>query len=568
MKSTSDSCSNGLDCLFVHVPKFSSEYLPLGEFINITYMPMGLLALAEIALRHGHSSEVIHLGVEWILDPEYSVTQEFRKRRIRAVGLPLYWHYQSYDVLQVAKAIKRVSPETFVFLGGLTASYFAEEILREFPCIDAILAGQAEKPLLALLGELDQDAPCLGAVPSLSFRTDGEIRSNALYVAGTGDLNALVFADFSPLRHAITYVESFGFPLAFSKEYEPEEHRLHNTMGRAFFPLCVGRGCPVRCSYCGGNVETLRRVNGCNRLLWRDPERVLDDIRRAIDAGYQTVSLCFDPTPRDDEYYVGLFERIRNGGLKADLYFENWALPTPRFLDAFARTFDSGDSYIAYSPDSANEQVRRLNKGFFYTNEEMLKTIRMTEERGIPLDVFFSLPLPGETLREAMETRDMMAELRDRYSNIRRLMAWSVQLEPGSPQYERPAQFDMVTARHCFMDFYRAHGGEHSDTYSSLGFKINHYFGDDRDNGGIPEFEAHIQHLKCMEFCFLSPDPRKSVGPADGRRHCLERRRRIAKRRGVAAEQSIIGGAHKYAAAREQMRAGLETWKRPEWVDE
>ena len=30
-----------LDCLFIHTPKADNHYLPLGDFFNITYMPMG-----------------------------------------------------------------------------------------------------------------------------------------------------------------------------------------------------------------------------------------------------------------------------------------------------------------------------------------------------------------------------------------------------------------------------------------------------------------------------------------------------------------------------------------------
>ena len=36
-----------MHCLFLHIPKFSNVYLPLGEFMNVTYMPMGLPALAN-----------------------------------------------------------------------------------------------------------------------------------------------------------------------------------------------------------------------------------------------------------------------------------------------------------------------------------------------------------------------------------------------------------------------------------------------------------------------------------------------------------------------------------------
>ena len=59
-----------LDCLFVHVPKADNHYLPFGDFFNITYMPMGVTAIAEVLQRSGKRVEVIHLGVEWLEDPD------------------------------------------------------------------------------------------------------------------------------------------------------------------------------------------------------------------------------------------------------------------------------------------------------------------------------------------------------------------------------------------------------------------------------------------------------------------------------------------------------------------
>ena len=93
-----------LDCLFVHVPKADNHYLPFGDFFNITYMPMGVLAIAEVLRRAGKRVEVLHLGVEWLEDPDFDLIADLAGKRIRAIGLPLYWHYQSYDVIEVGRA--------------------------------------------------------------------------------------------------------------------------------------------------------------------------------------------------------------------------------------------------------------------------------------------------------------------------------------------------------------------------------------------------------------------------------------------------------------------------------
>jgi len=551
-----------LDCLFVHAPKADNNYLPFGDFFNITYMPMGLLAIADQVRRRGYTTEVVHLGVEWVVDPEFSVISHYDGASIRAIGLSLYWHYQSYDVIEVARALRAAHPEAYIFLGGITASYFAKQILERFDFIDAVVSGHAEGSCPLLVKVLAEGGD-LGTVPGMFHRiASGEIIDNGRNWMGlmheVPGLNDLVYGDLSLMKNGSVYASQFGFPLAYGREYSRKENRSMLSMARSFFPLFIGRGCPWQCTFCGGNRDTLRRVNGTNKLQWRAYPAVIDDIVRARDAGYKTMALCFDPTPKRDKYYVGLFQAIRAAKLDVDFYFECWGLPTPQFIKEFRLTFPSPESYVAVSPDSGNDDVRKRNKQPYYTSAELFEALDLFEEYDVKFDVFYTIALPGEVLATARETQQQINRIAAEYQHARRLMTWSVQLEPGSAQFERPEQFNMVTDRSGFIDFYRAHGGDRSDTYSGLGYKIRDYFGDSRDQGGIPEFEQHLQHLKCMEFCFLGRDPRFWNSPAQGRKHCFERRTLLAKRRNMPLPSKPISANYNYfdAVADEKLKRG------------
>ncbi|MFT5430226.1 MAG: radical SAM superfamily enzyme YgiQ (UPF0313 family) [Myxococcota bacterium] len=558
-----------LDCLLVHTPKADNHYLPFGDFFNITYMPMGLLAIAEQLRRRGSSVDLVHLGVEWVVDSAFNIATDTDGQTIRAIGLSLYWHYQSYDAIEVARALKAAHPEAFVFLGGLTAGYFAKQIVEQFPFIDAVVAGHAEGSAVRLVETLREGGD-LGRIPGMIHRdADGNVVDN-----GKGPhldwwspaLDDLVYGDMTVMRHPEIYADTFGFPLAYGREFSRRENQSMLTMARAFFPLFVGRGCPWMCTFCGGNRETLRKVNGSNKLQWRDPKAVLADVRRALDAGYKTMALCFDPTPQKDAYYVELFQLIASQNLDVDFYFECWGLPTPRFVREFRKAFPSPESYIAVSPDSGNDAVRKRNKQPLYTSADLFKTLQTFDDHEVKFDVFYTIALPGEVLETARDTQRQINHIAATYKHPRRLMTWSVQLEPGSPQFERPASFDMVTDRSNFLDFYRVHGGDRADTYSSLGYKIANYFGDGRDEGGIAEFERHLQHLKCMEFCFLGRDPRFWASPANGRQHCLERRQMLADRRGIQKPTRAIGPGYDYTDVLAEEKALRPTRERHSWV--
>jgi len=556
-----------LDCLFVHAPKADNHYLPLGDFFNITYLPMGLPALANLLRADGWRTEIVHLGLQWLVDPETTIVDLVDGQRIRAIGLSLYWHYQSYDAIEAARALKAAHPEAFVFLGGVTASYFARELVERFEFVDAVVTGHGEGPIRALIAALATDGD-LGAVPGLVLRSgDGVVETRgAASTAPAPPLDQLAYGDLSALRDAETYARTFGFPLAYGREFDAHENRTMLSMGRAFFPLMTGRGCPYKCTFCGGNRKTLARINGTAKVTWRSPERVLDDVRAALDHGYQTMSLCFDPVPQKDAYYRELFRQIRESRLDVDFYFECWGLPTRDFVRDFRRTFPNPESYLAISPDAGDEAVRRANKQPFYTDAQMFQALDWLKEDRVSADVFFTLALPGEDLASARKTSALKARIAHDYPNARRIMTWTVQLEPGSPQFEQPGDYGMLTDRSSFLDFYNAHGGDRADTYSSLGFKIQGYFGDERDQGDIADFERHLQHLKCMEFCFLAKDPRRFNDPASGRDHCFERRKSLAERRGTPAPQLAIGPDVTYFDALAEERRLRPSRPRHSWV--
>lgn len=54
----------------------------------------------------------------------------------------------------MAKIVKEKCPQTFITLGGFTASYFAQEIMENYPFIDSIIKGEGEIPIRELAKKL------------------------------------------------------------------------------------------------------------------------------------------------------------------------------------------------------------------------------------------------------------------------------------------------------------------------------------------------------------------------------------------------------------------------------
>jgi radical SAM superfamily enzyme YgiQ (UPF0313 family) len=505
-----------MDCLFVHVPKFKNYYRPIGEYTFINYMPMGVLALADLLTSEGYETEVLHLGVEWIEDKGFSLIDYIRRRKPRIVAFSLHWHPQSYEVLEQARQVKEAFPEVFVLLGGLTASFYHREIMERFPWVDAVIRGEGEVPLLHLL-EAVTNRGRLEQIPNLTWRKGRQVRENPLaYCASQAILDRLCFTNFPLLKNYRTYIDWVLMPF-FVKGVSKERNRLFFSLKSPIFDLMIGRGCPVNCTWCGGGKEAQRLIAGRRQVIFRDVERVMDSIRETLHWGYETMHVCFDPYPRRPDYYLRLFSRIREEKLRVEFFFESFGLPAKRFVDAFARTFGPR-SLIALSPESGSEEVRRRNKGYAYTNQELWDCLEYTREKGVRVDLFFGLGLPYERERDLDKTAQLIARIRSEFPNVQGIRTFAIEMEPGAPWYLRPEKFGVETNLRTFTDFYAYHK-EADEGFSACGYCIPGYFPGLGEGAG-EEFQRRLQEIKCRRFCFIHPDARRSSSPFWGRMLC------------------------------------------------
>lgn len=505
-----------LACLFLHVPKLINYYRPIHHFIWINFLPMGLLGLADLLQRHGISSEIVHLGVECIENHDFSVLEYIREKAPRIVAFDLHWHHQSFDVMEIVKKVKAAFPSIYVLLGGFTASFFHEEIMRNFDGADAVIRGEAEIPILELANSLLQGKEDLFSIPNLTWRRKGRVLVNPLsYVASEQDLNSLSFTNFPLLKNYPTYVRYIGQPF-YVKGVSKEKNFWMYSLKSPIYHLPVGRGCPVQCTWCGGGFLSQKTITGRKDVIFRAVEEVLQSIREAISYGYETFHICFDPYPQEPGYFLKLFSRIREERIGMECFFECYGLPTIDFIRSFKETFPGPKSFIALSPEVGSVRMRKIHKGYAYTNEALMECLDGLRKNQVFCDLFFTLGVPFEKEEDLHQTIQLQRKIRDRYPNVRAIRTFTIEMEPGSPWYLDPEEFGVKTSLRNFMDFYRYHSGEES-AFSSLGYWVPNYFQWVQDQTG---FEEALQEIRCRYFCFIHPNARKSSSPFWGRRLC------------------------------------------------
>src|SRR3990170_6941977 len=143
--------------------------------------PIGFASLSEYLERHGLKVRIINVAMKMLKDERFNVERLIKKNNPVAFGIDLHWMAHVQGALALAEIIKRFHPDTPVILGGLSATYYHEEILRQYPFVDFVMRGDStEKPLLQLLKALKEKGEFKN-IPNLTYR-DGEngIRANPL----------------------------------------------------------------------------------------------------------------------------------------------------------------------------------------------------------------------------------------------------------------------------------------------------------------------------------------------------------------------------------------------------
>jgi radical SAM superfamily enzyme YgiQ (UPF0313 family) len=488
-----------LDFLFVHVPKYSNYYRLADDFMFINYVPMGVFALCDLLNKHGVKARIKHVGLETILDPEFSLVRWLEQHRVPVIGMSLHWHYQAFDVIALAEKLKRAYPETVIVLGGFTASRFAREILENFSAIDAIIVGDADNGIVPFAEAVLRRAKDFSNVANCVWRRGDSIVENGIsFTAQAADLDVPDFANLTYVDHCEQYRDYFRLPMFWSNNASVSENLKRRMGPEKLFPLAVGRGCNVNCSFCGGGQHAHQRLFGREQAVYRSVSRVVDTMEQALSFGYTGFLSCFDPNPADDRYQLRWMEEIRRRGLQCDMCFESWGLPTRAFMDAFTKTFSPKHSYIALSAESGSEEIRRWNKGIYYSNQQLFDCMEELKQHRIATLIYLTMGLPGETPAHLEQTVQLAQELKRRYRSILEdVLCLPIQLEPASDIFEDPAAHGVRASRACFMDFYRSHGRTDTGPFTYLGYSTL-AMGDDEAS-----FALRLQQQRCEQYCVL-----------------------------------------------------------------
>lgn len=109
--------------------------------IYLRLEPLGLERVAQAIRLAGHTVRLLDLQIF----PQQEYFRAVRDFQPQAIGFSLNYLANVPEVIDLAKETKRLLPDSFLFVGGHSASFIAPQILRQAQgAIDCILRGEGE----------------------------------------------------------------------------------------------------------------------------------------------------------------------------------------------------------------------------------------------------------------------------------------------------------------------------------------------------------------------------------------------------------------------------------------
>lgn len=410
-------------------PSPLSDVIPSSPVFEM--YPLGFLTLAAHLRRHGYRVRIVNLALLMMRRRRFRPERFLAKLEPLLFGIDLHWLPHAHGAHAVAALLKRLHPATPIVFGGISATYFHEELIRAEGA-DFVLRGSVTEPLLlALVRELEGNRD-FARVPNLTWKENGAIRINPAaaspaclddFSPNLGMLTADVARELD-FRTSIPFLGWWRHPIT------------------AVFTV---RGCARHCVTCGASASAFRRFMPGAHPLLRSPRSIAGSVRAIAEITRAPIFLVGDLRDGGHRYAGAVLDELARNAVSNRIVLEFFRPPPRAFLARIDRALPHWGAEL--SPETHDESLRaRLGKATF-TNAEMDDAIEtMLALNCEQLDLFYMIGLPGQTRSSVDETVSEIERLFARFD--RRLSAFITPmgpfLDPGSDGFEEPERHGYI----------------------------------------------------------------------------------------------------------------------------
>lgn len=446
-----------VDLCMLHAPsvydfrKNSTLFGPISDVIPSSSVfemyPVGFTSIADYLENNHYNVQIINLAYKMMVDEHYDVEKVIKSLKPKVFAIDLHWLPHCHGSIEVAKLVKKYHPTTPIIFGGLSSSYYHEELM-EYPEIDFVVRGDStEKPMLLLMDAIVNKST-FQTVPNLTWKDkSGQIQVNPL----TNVPDDIDYVDIPSYRYVVRSVFKYG--------------SLSNVLpykGWLEYPttaLLTARGCTQNCAICGGSKFALN--NFCNRQkpAYRSPRVLLEDIKSIQAFSRAPIFIIHDIRQAGETYWRQFLKGLSEMEVKNELVFELFYPADDEFFGEIKKAVPAFS--LELTLESSDETIRRFNGKFKCTNEQVESTIASALAHGCrKIDIFFMVGIPDQTYQSAMENIDYAGELLNKFNSDPRLCFFIAPLapflDPGCLAFEDPEKYGYKKFCHSLEDHRKA----------------------------------------------------------------------------------------------------------------
>ncbi len=392
--------------------------------------PLGFTTMAEYMERHGLRVRIVNLAVLMLNKPDFDVEAYLAKLDPIAFGIDLHWLPHCHGSVEVARVLKRVHPDKPVLFGGLSASYFHEELIT-YDAVDYVVRGDStEEPITRLMWAIKRGGS-VADIPNVTWKdaTGTPVVNPLTWVPNDMDSISL---DYSfNMKSVIRYRDMAGVV--------PFKDWLQ-------YPVCASltcRGCTHDCVTCGGSATSFRENFGRDKIAFRDPDLLVKDIAHIQKYIPGPMFVLNDFLQAGPDYTRRFVEGLKTINMKNPIGFEFFRPPNEDFYQLLDHNLH--DYSVEISVESHDDGVRAAFGKTHYTMEQIEETIITALANGCSrFDLYFMTGIPSQTAASVRETTEYVKHLYERVGNDPRLLCFTSPmapfLDPGSIAFENPAE--------------------------------------------------------------------------------------------------------------------------------
>ena len=402
--------------------------------------PIGFVSLASTLDSQGYDVRIINLALKMLRSQKFSPENYLKKIDTNLIAIDLHWLPHAHGAIELTRLCKKIHPDTPIVMGGLSASYYHEEILKSLPEVDFVIRGDAaELPMLELVRALSSGNG-FASVPNLSYRSESGLEINDI-TSVPGEIDSFSL-DYEYVFRSVLKTRNLDI-LPF-KEF----------ISRPIMAVLTRKGCDQNCPGCGGSSYSYSRV--CNRkdIALRSPEKVVKDLKK-IEEFRTPAFVIGDLAFPDDDYGRAILDLLKEKQLNIPVVFEFFSPPGKDFLAKLGRSVNNFS--VEMSPESGIEDIR-MNAGRRYTNSQLEKSIEWSFEAGCnQFDLYFMIGLKGQTEKTLDGTMGFIDRLLKKHSEdnlIPFISPYTPFLDPGSLAFEFPDKYGFTKYAETLMDHY------------------------------------------------------------------------------------------------------------------